>query len=98
VLNYKNEVPEYNLKQLESIDWFSNNRPIKFVFMKDLEDPYYNQILYVPITYNLYDGLTPACAYTMKTLLDKPFTFDVNPSYSTTNNLSGSGTIYQSKL
>jgi hypothetical protein len=28
--------------------FFPNNRPIKFVFMKDLEDPYYNQALYVP--------------------------------------------------
>jgi hypothetical protein len=29
--------------------------------MKDIEDPYYNQILYVPttLTYNLYDGLIP---------------------------------------
>ncbi len=97
VLNYKNEVPEYNLRN----NWkalsgfFPNNRPIKFAFMKDLEDPYYNQILYVPtLTYNLYDGLTPGMRLHNKTLLDKPFTFDVNPSYSTlTNNLSGSGAL-----
>ncbi|MDG2432428.1 aminopeptidase, partial [Flavobacterium sp.] len=62
VLNYKNEVPEYNLrnnwKSLKG--FFPNNRPIKFAFMKDIEDPYYNQILYVPtLTYNLYDGLIP---------------------------------------
>jgi hypothetical protein len=95
VLNYKNEVPEYNLrnnwKSLEG--FFPNNRPIKFAFMKDIEAPNYNQILYVPtLTYNLYDGLIPGVRLHNKTLLDKPFTFDVNPSYSTlTKNLSGSG-------
>jgi hypothetical protein len=63
--------------------------------MKDLEDPYYNQILYVPsISYNLYDGITPGLRLHNKTILDKPFTFDINPSYSTrSNNLSGSGSI-----
>ncbi|MEZ7498596.1 aminopeptidase [Flavobacterium sp. Arc3] len=95
VLNYKNEVPEYNLrnnwKSLKS--FFPNNRPVKFVFMKDLEDPYYNQVLYVPtLTYNLYDGLSPGMRLHNKTILDKPFTFDVNPAYSTNaKTFSGSG-------
>ena len=84
VLNYSNEVPEYNLRN----NWFSlkgsiTNRPIKFAFMKDLEDPYYNQILYVPTaTYNLYDGVTLGMRLHNKTILDKPFIFDVNPMYS----------------
>ncbi|MFV5695377.1 aminopeptidase [Flavobacterium sp. LB3P122] len=94
VLNYNNEVPEYNLrnnwKKLEG--FFPNNRPVKFVFMKDLEDPYYNQVLYVPtLTYNYYDGLSPGLRLHNKTILDKPFIFDINPAYSTkTDNLSGS--------
>ncbi len=97
ILNYKNEVPEYNLrnnwKKIEG--FFPNNRPIKFVFMKDLEDPYYNQILYVPImTYNFYDGLSPGLRLHNKTILDKPFIFDIAPSYSIkSNNLSGSGAL-----
>lgn len=95
IINYNNEVPEYNLrnnwKSLKS--FFPNNRPIKFVFMKDLEDPYYNQVLYVPtLTYNLYDGMSPGLRLHNKTILDKPFVFDVNPSYSTkASALSGSG-------
>ena len=97
VLNYKNEVPEYNLRNnwRSLTGFFPNNRPIKFAFMKDIEAPNYNQILYVPtLTYNLYDGLIPGVRLHNKTLLDKPFTFDVNPSYSTlTKNLSGSGYI-----
>jgi hypothetical protein len=85
VLNYHNEVPEYNLrnnwKSLRS--WAITNRPIKFNFVKDLEDPYYNQILYVPILgYNLYDGFTPGIRLHNKTILDKPFMFDINPAYS----------------
>lgn len=97
ILNYKNEVPEYNLrnnwKKLEG--FFPNNRPIKFVFMKDLEDPYYNQILYVPsLSYNFYDGLSPGLRLHNKTILDKPFIFDVNPSFSSkSKNISGNGTL-----
>ena len=95
ILNYNNEVPEYNLrnnwKKLEG--FFPNNRPVKCVFMKDLEDSYYNQILYVPtLTYNLYDGLSPGLRLHNKTILDKPFIFDLAPSYSTkSKNLSGGG-------
>ncbi len=97
VLNYKNEVPEYNLrnnwKSLKT--FFPNNRPVKFVFMKDLEDPYYNQLLYVPtLEYNLYDGFIPGMRLHNKTILDKPFVFDVNPAYSTNaKTVSGSGSF-----
>jgi hypothetical protein len=56
--------------------------------MKDLEDPYYNQILYVPMmAYNLYDGISPGIRFHNKTILDKPFTFDINPSYSSKTNM-----------
>ncbi|WP_342663468.1 aminopeptidase [Flavobacterium tegetincola] len=93
VLNYENEVPEFNLRN----NWrsltglFPNNRPFKFVLMKDLEDPYYNQILYVPtLSYTLYDGISPGLRIHNKTILDKPFNFDVNPIYSPkTSSLTG---------
>ena len=101
VLNYKNEVPEYNLRNnWKSLKGFyPNNRPIKFTFMKDLEDPYYNQILYVPtLTYNLYDGLSPGLRLHNKSILDKPFTFDINPAYSTTSkSLSGEAVFVVNK-
>ncbi len=86
VLNYENVVPEMNLRNnWKSLKDFNiTNRPIKFTLMKDLEDPYYNQILYVPtISYNLYDGLIPGLRFHNKTILDKPFTFDINPAFST---------------
>ncbi|GIZ08598.1 hypothetical protein FUMI01_13250 [Flavobacterium sp. UMI-01] len=97
VLNYKNEVPEYNLrnnwKSLKG--FFPNNRPVKFVFMKDLEDPYYNQVLYVPtVEFNLYDGFILGMRLHNKTILDKPFVFDITPAYSTNaQSFSGSGSL-----
>lgn len=86
VLNYQNEVPEYNLRNnWKSLKNFAfNDRPIKFNFLKDLEDPYHNQILYVPtLEYNLYNGLMPGFRFHNKTFLNKPILFDVNPAYST---------------
>lgn len=93
VINYKNIVPEYNQRNnWKSLKSFRlSNKPIKFNFMKDLEDPNYNQILYVPtLEYNFYDGFIPGMRFHNKTILDKPFNFDVTPSYSTkTSSLSG---------
>nr|WP_294777969.1 aminopeptidase [uncultured Flavobacterium sp.] len=93
VINYKNEVPEFNLRNnWQSLRGFRlNSRPIKFIFFKDLEDPNYNQIVYIPtLEYNLYDGLLPGIRFHNKTILDKPFNFDVNPTISTkTKSLSG---------
>jgi hypothetical protein len=94
VINYKNIVPEFNQRNnWKSLKPFRlSNRPIKFNFMKDLEDPNYNQVLYVPtLEYNYYDGLIPGINFHNKTILDRPFTFDVNPSFSTkTKDISGS--------
>jgi hypothetical protein len=93
VINYDNEVPEFNQRNnWKSLKHVSLNRPIKFNFAKDLEDPFYNQILYLPtIYYNYYDGITPGIRFSNKTILDKPFIFDVNPAYSIkAGTLSGS--------
>lgn len=84
-LNYNNEIPEYNTrnnwKKLNS--FFPNNRPVKFTFFQDIEDPRYNQIFYVPsFTFNIYDGFSPGLRLHNKSLLDKPFVFDVEPTYS----------------
>ena len=86
VINYKNEVPEFNQRNnWRSLKPFSlTNKPIKFIFLKDLEDPFYNQIIYVPsLRYNYYDGFITGMRFFNKTILDRPINFDVNPSYST---------------
>lgn len=92
-INYENDAPEFNSRNnFRSLKRFGLNKPLKFVFFKDLEDPYYNQVLYVPtMSYNLYDGLMPGLRLYNKTILDKPFIYDINPAYSpNTRSLSGS--------
>jgi len=94
VINYKNEVPEINLRNnWKKLDgFFPNNRPIKFALIKDLENPYYNQIIYSPIlTFNAYDGLSPGMRFHNKTILNRTFGYDINPSYSLkSNTITGS--------
>jgi hypothetical protein len=94
VLNYKNEVPEFNQRNnWKTLKNFSlSNKPIKFIFLKDLENPFYNQIVFVPsIEYNFYDGLIPGMRFNNKTILDRPINIDLNPSFSTkSKNFSGS--------
>jgi hypothetical protein len=84
-LNYLNEVPEYNLrnnwKSLKG--FFYNNRPLKFNFYKDLEEPYYNQVFYVPeFEFNIYDGLAIGMRLDNKSMLNKPFMASITPFYS----------------
>lgn len=97
VINYENEVPEFNRRNnWRSLESFHLNRPIKFNFFKDLEDPKYNQVIYIPtLEYNLYDGFLPGIRFHNKTILDKPFIFDINPTVSTkTRNLSGKAALF----
>ena len=97
VINYNNEVPEFNRRNnWRSLRSFHFNRPIKFTIFKDLENPTYNQVIYIPtLEYNLYDGFLPGFLFHNKTILDKPFIFDINPTISTkTKNLSGKGFVY----
>ena len=94
IINLNNDVPEFNRRNnYKSLNRFSVvNKPIKFNFMKDLEDPKYTQILYVPsLEFNYYDGLIFGLRFHNKTILDRPFNFDIVPSYSSkSQNLSGS--------
>ncbi len=83
VLNYDQKIPEFNQRDnWKSLNgFFSSNKKLKFQFFKDAEDPYYNQIFYVPVaTFNIYDGITPGLRLTNKSLLQRPFVFDFSPS------------------
>lgn len=85
VLNYDQKIPEYNQRDnWKSLNGFlSGNKRLKFQFFKDAEDPYYNQVFYMPVAnFNVYDGLTPGIRLTNKTLIEKPFLFDFAPSYA----------------
>jgi hypothetical protein len=85
VLNYDQKIPEFNQrdnwKSLKG--FFSSNKKLKFTFFRDAENPYYNQIFYVPVVnFNIYDGWAPGMRLYNKTLLERPFVYDVAPSYS----------------
>lgn len=96
-LNYYNEIPEYNTRNnwYRLDKFFPNNRPLKFTFFQDIENPNYNQVFYVPsFTFNLYDGISPGLRLHNKSLLDKPFVFDIEPMYSMkTGQLIGSASF-----
>src|SRR5690606_16583959 len=95
VLNYDQKIPEFNQRDnWKSLGGFlSSNKKIKFQFFKDTEHPFYNQIFYVPtVRFNLYDGITPAMRIYNKTFLERPFLYDLSPSFSTKEkSLVGSG-------
>ncbi len=85
VLNYDQTIPEFNQRDnWKSLNnFFLTNKKLKFQFLKDAEDPYYNQIFYMPVLgFNIYDGLSLGMRFTNKTLLERPFVFDFSPSYA----------------
>jgi hypothetical protein len=78
-------INEYNLrnnwKSLKG--FFYNNRPLKLNFFRDLEEPYYNQIFYVPeVEFNAYDGIALGLKLSNRSILNKPFTLSATPMYS----------------
>jgi len=92
-LNHEFYLPEYNLRNnWKNIDKNLFNRPVQIKFMKDIENPYYNQIFYTPeARYNYYDGLILGLSISNKTLLNKSFLYKLTPSYGIkSNSFSGS--------
>lgn len=97
VLNYDQKIPEFNQRDnWKSLGGFlSGNKKLKFTFFRDSENPYYNQVFYVPIVnFNIYDGWTPGLRFYNKTLLQRPFVYDIAPAYSFREKaLVGSGRV-----
>jgi len=94
VINNNDMIPEYNkrdnYKRLDK--FFPNNKPVKLGFFQDLENPAVNQVFYVPsFIFNIYDGFSPGLRLHNKSMLEKPFIFEINPTYSLkTSELIGS--------
>lgn len=85
VLNYDRKIPEFNQRDnWKSLKGFlSSNKKFQLRFFKDVEDPNYSQIFYVPIlNFNIYDGWSPGMRIYNKTFLEKPFVYDFAPSYA----------------
>lgn len=91
-LNHEFYLPEYNLRNnWKNIDKKLFNRPVQLKFLKDIENPYYNQIFYTPeARYNFYNGVILGLSVSNKTILNKSFQYKITPSYGTkSNSLSG---------
>lgn len=89
VLNHNHEMPEYNMRNnfVRTHSKINNNRPLKFSFFSDIEDPSKKQIFYVPSAdYNLYNGLYLGMRFHNKSIIDKRVEVDVNPFYSYKSN------------
>ncbi|MCF6295602.1 MAG: metalloprotease [Flavobacteriaceae bacterium] len=102
VLNYDNTIPEFNLrdnwKSLKG--FFFNNKPFQLRLIKDVEDPYYNQVFIMPLIEfrNIYDGLILGAKLHNKTLLRKGFNYRLSPQYGTkSKSLTGGATVFYLK-
>ena len=85
VLNYDKKIPEVNQRDnWKSLNGFlSSNKKLQFRFFKDTENPYFNQIFYVPeFKFNVNNGLTAGLTFNNKLFIDRPFLFDIKPQYS----------------
>ncbi|WP_372973103.1 metalloprotease [Muriicola sp.] len=85
VLNYDQNIPEFNQRDnWKSLSgFFSSNKKLKLQFLKDAENPYYNQLFYMPVAgFNVYDGISPGIRFSNKTLLERPFIFSLAPSFA----------------
>lgn len=101
VLDYDNVIPEYNQRDNYKVvnGSFLNNKPLQFRLFKDIEDPNYNQIFFMPLVEfnNIYDGLTLGTKVYNKTILRKRLTYRFSPQYATkSNSLTGSTSIFYS--
>lgn len=96
-LNYEGNLPEADLKNnWKNIHQKLLNKPISLKLIRDMEDPYHNQIFLTPIAkYNYYNGLVLGSAIGNKTLLPKKFIYKVTPSFGTkSKTLAGSYSFY----
>ncbi|WP_091307091.1 gluzincin family metallopeptidase [Flavobacterium terrigena] len=94
VLNSNYEIPELNNNNnsYKLKNRLFGNRRIRFTFFKDIEDAKYNQVFYVPTAeFNLYDGILLGMKLNNKSIINKPFTYDLTPNFSTkTRTIAGS--------
>ncbi|MFL2590282.1 MAG: hypothetical protein ACJ0PY_00320 [Flavobacteriaceae bacterium] len=83
-INPYNNLPEFNRNNnVKRIDP-GGFKKLKFSFVKDIEDPYSNQIFYNPrLNFNAYDGILVGTRLNNKTIKSRPFIFVAEPFYST---------------
>ena len=83
-VNHEGIVPEINRRNNYRTVGGIMNRPLQFRLFKDVEDPRYQQVFFMPeFQYNLYDGLALGLKLYNKTVLDRNFEYNISPFYAT---------------
>ena len=82
VLNHEAIIPETNrrnnTKNLKGV----LNRPVQFRLLKDVEDPEYNQLFFMPeFQYNLYDGFSVGPKLYNRTFFPRGLSYKIVPQY-----------------
>ena len=86
-INHEGLVPEINRRNNYRTVGGIMNRPLQFRLFKDVEDPRYQQVFFMPeFQYNLYDGLALGLKLYNKTVLDRNFEYNLSPFYATKSN------------
>lgn len=99
VLDYGNIIPEFNQRDnyKSTKGSFLSKKPLQIRLLKDVEDPYYNQVFLTPLAElrNIYDGLSLGARISNKSILRKRFNYRLAPQYATkSNSLTGSATVF----
>lgn len=95
-LNYEQIYPEYNsLNNWKNIKRTLLNKPLQLRLIKDVSDPYYNQLFYQPeFGYNYYDGFTFGLKLHNKPIIPRNFIFKIVPTYAAkSKSLTGSASL-----
>jgi len=87
-LNYEFLYPEDNLRDnWKKLKPSLFNKPLRFRFYRDIEDPYYNQVFYKPyFNYNFYDGVLLGPTFYNQALFKKTWLFSASPVYGFKSN------------
>jgi len=84
VINPTTKLPEFNPRNNWKKLGGLGIKPLRLTFVKDLENPQYNQVFYNPrMDFNVYDGLSFGVRLNNKTIKSRPFIFNLEPFYST---------------
>ena len=84
VINPTTKLPEFNPRNNWKKLGGLGIKPLRLTFVKDLENPQFNQVFYNPrVDFNVYDGLSFGVRLNNKTIKSRPFTFNLEPFYST---------------
>lgn len=84
VLNYQHQTPEFNIKNnWKSIGTQALNKPLQLRFIRDYQNPNFNQLNIMPLTefQNVYDGVKLGINFNNRGLLAKPLIYAIAPSY-----------------